>query len=72
MSLKVLSNIRYNNEGHYGEEFGRQAWKCAFEGCTSRPSQGCKKCKGALCNNVWHLNTVFSVYITLKCNMYIH
>lgn len=48
-SSKVISDVRYDNYGHYVVPLQRQAWKCAMENCKSRPSQGCNKCNVGLC-----------------------
>ena len=48
--FKVLSScVRFDIMGHYVVPLGRQVWKCAMEGCKSRPSPDCVKCAVGLC-----------------------
>ena len=38
LASNVLSDVRFDKMGHNVIPFKRQIWKCAKEGCKSRPS----------------------------------
>ena len=49
LTSNILSDIRFDKIGHYVVPLGCQMWKCAMDGCKSRPSQGCVKCGIGFC-----------------------
>ena len=49
LASNVLLDIRFDKIGDNVVPLGPQMWKCAMDGCKSRPSQGCVKCSIGLC-----------------------
>ncbi len=51
-SSNVISDVRFDNFGHYVIQLGKQAWKYVVKECKFRPSQECVKCNVAFVSNV--------------------